>query len=788
MRELKKQSLPSVKNLPIALALFGVVVVAGPLMFGAVDREVQIGVVAVLALGIALVPPAIPRTSRWFQIILVAIASVMVLKEFLPDLIFGNSVWRDTLTRNYGVHFSPLHHPEPLRALDALLIFVMAVLWFLWCRTLTSVPAGATGVAWLLFAAAAVVACVSLVLGTSDTNLIYGHRFTPGWRGFGPFPNRNHIANFLAMGVLVGSGCIVRAFVRRQILFGFAGIVGVAIIVIGILESKSRGGLLALAIGLGVFLAAWILRAPSRKNVGAAIAALLVLAALSMAFGGGLLRRFAPDGGGDVSVGTRLAIWKDTLGMWGDAPVFGHGIASFEPLFPIYQKVRLVAQYVIHPESSWLQWLTEMGLLITLASSVVLAVFCFAGIQRAIVHPRNFYLRMGGFSAVFALAIHSVWDVPGHRWGTAGFALAALALACPVSRNASLQRMPRTFAFAPLAVAAFWISPFLIGKPLANPAALRRLLLQDVNSQKISIDELKRAAHNFPLDFRTHFILGIRQLENPDERSEAWQRLRTSLRMRPGSWALAVVAANASQRYSPGMALHFWSMAVERAGHRDAEILARGTRATSTNPVANIFWGQFVESHPHLLLDYSLSLSEAQGRVYYDLWQAERIARKDLSDSEVKNFYAAVQRYGTTEDLKYWIAEHPERETVDFLTWGAFLYSCGEVQHAWSLLIRYVDEPQFIDEAPTTSRVVLERQWHEAPQDFVNTVAFAHVLHSEGKIEESAKIIRDASEFPNAPTWILRKAAFLDSEAGNIEKAVIKALQSFNKSSTLKKQ
>jgi O-antigen ligase len=769
---------PPVKNLPAALVLFGLIVIAGPLLFGAVDRVVQIGVIALLTLGMALVPPAIPRTSRWLRIVLSAIALIIVLKEFAPATLFGNPEWRQTLMGNYGVQLSSLHHPEPALAIDALLVLVIAILWFLWSRTLTSVPAGATGVAWLLFTSAGVTALVWLCLGTCETTLIYGYRNTPGWTGFGPFPNRNHTANFLAMGALIGCGCVARAFLRRKILFGLAGLAVIATIVLAILESKSRGGLLAMAAGLGVFLLAAILRAPGMKTAGTGIAAMLFAATLLMTFGSEVIKRFATGGEGDVSMDTRVAIWNDTLGMWGNAPAFGHGISSFEPLFPLYQKAKLVGQYVIHPESSWLQWLAEMGLVVTFATALVATAFCFNGVRRAMTHSRNFYLRIGGLAAVFALAVHSIWDVPGHRWGTAGFALAALALACPIPGNAVIRRMPQTTAFAPLAITIFWIYPFISGRPLASPTALARLLILNANSQKASIEDLKRLVHYFPLDFRTHLVLGLRQLERPGEHHEGWQHLRTSLRLRPGSWALAVVAADASQRFSPGMALHFWSLAVERAGHRAGEILGRGTRATSNIPTADSYWGQFVESHPDLLLDYSLMLPEKEGRAFYKIWLAERLPRKDLSDMAIKSFYAALRKYGTANELKYWIATHPERESTDFRTWAEFLYSAGEVRDAWSLLVRHVKEPQFTAETPKTSRVILEARWHENPEDFVNVVAFAQVLQAEGKIEECMRIIRESSELNDPPTWIVRKAAFLYAESGDFETAVTKALQS----------
>src|SRR5215210_4838503 len=232
-------------NRRVALAIFGALVLAAPLLFGASDRVVQIGLLAGLALGCMVAPPAVPRLSRWLKIAIALLIGVVIVKEFLPFAWFGGTVvWRKTLTQDYGVAFPATHNPEPGRAVDAILALAAAGAWFVWVRALVDDRRDRLVIAWCLFGAAAVVAVMCLALGYRSDWMIYGWRYTPGWRGYGPFPNRNHSATLLAMGALVGCGCTVRAARRKQWAPFCAGLPGIAVIFVAMLESKSRGGLI----------------------------------------------------------------------------------------------------------------------------------------------------------------------------------------------------------------------------------------------------------------------------------------------------------------------------------------------------------------------------------------------------------------------------------------------------------------------------------------------------------------------------------------------------------------
>src|SRR5688572_3841031 len=250
----------------IALVVFSVLVVAGPLAFGAVDRLVQICLAGLLAIGLLACPPQVGRLSVWANRLVLAGILILIVKELAPAAWFGPIDWRDTLARDYSVRFPWTHHPEPGRALDVWLTGAIATVFFLWVRTLAAERNDRPVLAWSLFIAAATLAMVSFATRGIDPNAIYGLRVSQGWTGFGPFPNRNHTACFLAMGAVLGAGCVAWAGARRNLGAAIAGVPMLGLILVALLETHSRGGIVALAAAMIFFLGFVLLKWPNWRT------------------------------------------------------------------------------------------------------------------------------------------------------------------------------------------------------------------------------------------------------------------------------------------------------------------------------------------------------------------------------------------------------------------------------------------------------------------------------------------------------------------------------------------
>ncbi|MEP6670966.1 MAG: O-antigen ligase family protein [Chthoniobacter sp.] len=763
----------------VALGIFAIIVIVGPLLFGMVDRLPQIGLLVLLGIGILVQPPAIVPLSRWGNRLALAFIGLLLFKEFAPASWFGDTFWRTTLTRQYALQLPFTHHPEPSRALDALLAGAVGVVWFLWVRRLAVNRQHRAFLAWALFVAAAIVAVVSFATKHPGSDAIYEGtvlaRWTPGWGGFGPFPNRNHTADYFAMAGVLGCGCVAWAAARKNWTIFCSGLVLVGLIVVALLTTQSRGGLIAFGAGVGIYLLLCLAKMRNRRALGAALGTALFFGALMLTFGSQVFARFHSHEGGAVSNLTRIAVWHDAIAMWRDAPLLGHGLDSFAGVFPLYQKIQLENQIVLHPESNWLQWLAELGLIPVLLAAAALALFLGRHGREIFGRQRSFFLHAGGFAAFAVILVHAIFDVPAHRWGTAGFALAALALACPMRIESRRVPEPRQAALVPLAIAGFWWLPLHWFVPAWSPLCLNRLIELDALAPGlVQLAELETALRYFPLNADLHQSVGLRDLklfgrDNP----AAWQRhFGIATRLQPGVWETPMAQARACQRVAPVQALAYWQLAVERGDiHRD-EILRTAVTETGRFPAAQSSWGHYVEAHPQLLLAYAQIVPEQLGAYYYGRWWKLRSNAPDLSAAELRSFYQLAPRWGNKEDFDDWAKHHVAEGVRDNRQWAALWHHWGEDDRAWHLLSIKVVEPSFPAVPSTVPRAVLETTWRTHPENVVNAQQLALLRQRDGDQADSDEIIIAVAHGENPPPWFVEKAAWILARAGRTGEAV----------------
>ena len=758
-----------------ALGIFILLIVVAPLAFGAVDRIVQIGLLLLLALGVCIFPPAVARPSPLGNRLIIASVAILLLKEFAPAAVFGSTVWRKTLTESFGLVFPWTHNPEPSRGLDGLLAGVVAIVWFLWVRMIAINRDHRNVMIWGMLASAAIVSVVSFATRGIDPQAIYGLRYTPGWVGFGPFPNRNHTACFLAMGIALGAGCVAWAGSRKKFPLMAAALVLSFLAFAGLLATQSRGGIIVAFSGIVLFLVLVLFRFPSVRTLSIAAGTILMMGAVGVGFGAQVIGRFTSKETGDVSTRMRIHIWEDTIRVWKDAPLFGHGVGSFTQIFPIYQEVTTGESIVLHPESSWLQWLVELGALPVLFCAIVTCAYVIPRIRVAYAANRSIFMRAGPFAAAAVLLVHSIFDVPAHRWGTAGFALAALAVACAPGGTVGLLPSTRKSAFVPACIALFWALPFICDLPAWAPLSLTRLLAREQTTPFVAVSELERAVGYFPLNPTLHVSIAMHQIDDPlGRRAAEWQRhFRIAARLMPGSWELAAMQARACARVSPGISLHYWQFAVERAGHRAEEVFGIGMQETARIPGSAGAWEQYAHNHPDLLLTYARNIREPASRLAYEHWWAARGSVEGrLDEREVDAFYKLVARFGTREQFDDFCDRHADLRAHDFKTWVALLHGWNADDAAWQILASEWPAPTSRAVPSRGEQTHLASRWGSDPRDVVNAREYAEYLIANRDTEGATDVILTVARRQGAPEWFVRKGAHLLATGGKVSEAV----------------
>lgn len=220
--------------------------------------------------------------------------------------------------------------------------------------------------AWGVLTAATVVALVTLAHGLMASERLYG-LYAPshtrrGW-ALSPLLNANVLAGFLNLGTLAGLGVLLAdRRIWTRIVAGFS----VSACVATSLIAASRGGIVALVLGLGAFgILSWRQSVRRRRLRGPLMAgSLAVLAGLVFV---ALAKNRAPlDELRNLTI-DKLVVFDWTLPLVAAHWPTGVGRGAFESVFPAYATPE---RHLIYPyaENFLLQWAAEWGVPVTAAA------------------------------------------------------------------------------------------------------------------------------------------------------------------------------------------------------------------------------------------------------------------------------------------------------------------------------------------------------------------------------------------------------------------------------------
>ncbi|MDP8235778.1 MAG: tetratricopeptide repeat protein, partial [Candidatus Erginobacter occultus] len=241
-----------------------------------------------------------------------------------------------------------------------------------------------------------------------------GEMTFPGSPLTATFLNRNHFAALLGMIFLPALSFSLACRPRAVSWLSRAGL---GVLGVGILLTRSRGGLLAVFLAsVGVLALFWLgcfRRTPRGKKVlaGLLIGALLVAAAAAV---------FVPRAPGPelystaldaLSIQTRLSIWRSTGNIFLARPLLGWGWGTFHYIYPGYRDPGV--WYVVpHAHNEFLQLLAEGG-----AVGFLIIISCLTW---SLIRLGKYYLSaprsvsgifaLGAAGALIYAAVHSGFD------------------------------------------------------------------------------------------------------------------------------------------------------------------------------------------------------------------------------------------------------------------------------------------------------------------------------------------------------------------------------------------
>jgi O-antigen ligase len=245
----------------------------------------------------------------------------------------------------------------------------------------------------------------------------------------GTFINRNHFAGFiemvwpLALGYTLALGyrgseinlrkLLASDRLNKQILLTL----GIAIMLLALLLSRSRAGITGAFIG---FLTFGLLTRSAHKKLprgfwimGGTMISLIFLYGIKIGFDP-IIERFLRISEGS----SRIDIWKDSLVMFKEH-LLGIGLRNFRHVFPIYNVSTISDTRFLYAHNDYLHLLVEAGIpgfLALISGFFIFLIKSVKKIKQMKPHhdPLRFFLAVGALSGLVSMAFHSFFDFNLH--------------------------------------------------------------------------------------------------------------------------------------------------------------------------------------------------------------------------------------------------------------------------------------------------------------------------------------------------------------------------------------
>lgn len=282
----------------------------------------------------------------------------------------------------------------------------------------------------------------------------------------GMFFNKNHFAQFAALSIGPLVACLLshlsqrtqeaephfgsnqRAGLPPQVVTGLLAS-GLAVVLIGILMSQSRGGVLAACTGSLILLTVLYRRSLiTLRVIGAVAGTGMIAVTLLLLVEHGQLQR-AVSRLDNWSDNGRMPIWKANLAAISEFPVTGTGLGSHRYIYPRYLDAPFQEGEYTYAESSLLQIGTESGLLgfsLAILSLIVCCYWCSRGLRIA-RSSEAILLLAAATSGLIISAVHAVFDFVWHIPGCLVPLLLMMAAACRLYQLERASHSAETYSF-----------------------------------------------------------------------------------------------------------------------------------------------------------------------------------------------------------------------------------------------------------------------------------------------------------------------------------------------------
>jgi len=390
---------------------------------------------SLLALSFALILPGLALCIRppangigkWFDYGVLGFLGSIAF-AFVPQFYWPTADWRIQAVNDFGIDLPKVLSVHPWMSFEAASLVIAGICWF---YVSSGWALNARGRKYLYFT-------VSLAMATFAAFVVWGHYYSV--RLF-MFNDRAQLGSLLSLGGVVSFGYAIEGLRLRSLMHAF-GLICSLLCAIALVMSGSIIGLYAYVAGVILW---YCIRCRSKALPISFRASFLIviLASCLWLFGSEESRERVV---GNIAVSAeRLSVYADSMQMFLDAPILGHGIHTFDSVFPQYRDQSRSADRIENAQSEVFSLLAELGVVGFVCMLMIL--FCYFKRCRDLSLGRIGSLRIIALVAVITFLLLSLLEVSWHQPVTIYFVLLLAAFALPARKSTCATLRPSFWRF-----------------------------------------------------------------------------------------------------------------------------------------------------------------------------------------------------------------------------------------------------------------------------------------------------------------------------------------------------
>jgi O-antigen ligase/tetratricopeptide (TPR) repeat protein len=772
------------------LTLVAVAIVILACMFNGRSATAMALLAVFTGLGLICYPP------RWkIPGVLLGAAGLGLLLGALTLLpanwLFIHPAWHYPLATTWDLLLPTTGTPQPDLTIGAWLTTLIGCGWFFLLLGNTTSESGRRLILRCLTGGMLLITALAVAARFQLISLNWPVGYSAGGVEIGPFPNRNHFAGLCAIGAVLSAALSYDAYKKRGLIWLlFAG--GFLLFAAGVTFNTSRAGIGLLFIGIVLWLVTGSMSKDFLKRIAIAVSLIFVaVAVLSFQKDGIGARLFDPKSGwfsAVISDKGRTGIHSETAFQILDSPLTGVGLGQFDSVFAMVHQLPEDHVRLTHPESDWLWWLFEAGLLLLVPLG--LAIWWMVKSHRIESRKRSalktdeahLRLRLVALIGVVLALLHGLVDVPLHN---AGIAFLILLLA---AQTISPERL--VISTSPLYRLTFrlgggvilWMGILLTLTAMGNPLYPGRMRLDAVRKITQSLAEnghyqealnhVTKQLERTPLQWDLHYQSATLRLALRQPSTLALADFNRARAVEPRNLDLCFQEGKVWLRYNPTLAIIPWREFFNRNAARTHFYQAMLSEA-QPHPALLQDLRRLAKSSPMKLTALAHTPPGADWQALLDSLIQSDPGLDQLETTERTYLFQLWQARGDRSQLVAALETHPDWLPLAWQLLADEYANASNFEKAWSVQKRFgISEAHLANQSALKENIQqLERNHLLNPNDLRRGVDLYYALKATKRQTEALRLVEKLIALPDSPPFLRQELAILHAQNRDFRRA-----------------